>query len=66
MGIPDLVSQRNLRLLTFGAIMVGGVACPLIPALQGIGLLQCVSSISSGVAGNIFASNKLFLCIKRL
>ena len=57
MGIPDLVSQRNLRLLTFGAIMVGGVACPLIPALQGIGLLQCVSSISSGVAGNIFASD---------
>jgi tetratricopeptide (TPR) repeat protein len=37
--------------------MVGGVACPLIPALQGIGLLQCVSSISSGVAGNIFASD---------
>jgi hypothetical protein len=37
--------------------MVGGVACPLIPALQGIGLLQCVSSISSGVAGNIFAGD---------
>ncbi len=57
MGILDLVSQRNLRLLTFGAIMVGGVACPLIPGLQGIGLLQCVSAIGTGLAGNIFASD---------
>ncbi|SKB14363.1 hypothetical protein PL11201_630011 [Planktothrix sp. PCC 11201] len=58
MGILDLVSQRNLRLLTtFGAIVVGGVACPLIPALQGIGLLQCVSAIGTGLAGNIFAGD---------
>ncbi|CAD5978635.1 Tetratricopeptide repeat protein 28 [Planktothrix tepida] len=57
MPIHDLVSKRNLRLLTFGAIFAGGVACPLIPALQGIGFLQAVSSISSGVAGNIFAGD---------
>jgi tetratricopeptide (TPR) repeat protein len=57
-GIPDLVSQRNVRLLTtFVAIVAGGVACPLIPALQGIGLLQCVSEIGTGLAGNIFASD---------
>jgi FOG: TPR repeat len=57
-GIPDLVSQRNVRLLTtFVAIVAGGVACPLIPALQGIGLLQCVSEIGTGLAGNIFAGD---------
>ncbi|HBW56292.1 MAG TPA: hypothetical protein DEF27_00215 [Oscillatoriales bacterium UBA8482] len=58
MGILDLISQRHLRLLTtFGAILVGGVACPLIPALQGIGLVQCVSEIGTGLAGNIFAGD---------
>lgn len=58
MGILDLLSQRNLRVLTaFGAMLVGGVACPLIPGLQGIGLLQCVSTIGTGLAGNIFASD---------
>ncbi|VXD23114.1 TPR domain protein (fragment) [Planktothrix serta PCC 8927] len=57
-GILDLVSQRNVRLLTtFVAIVAGGVACPLIPALQGIGLLQCVSDIGTGLAGNLFAGD---------
>ncbi|HAO12128.1 MAG TPA: hypothetical protein DCQ51_13380, partial [Planktothrix sp. UBA8407] len=58
MGILDLVSQRSVRVLTaFGAILVGGVACPLIPALQGIGPLQCLITIGTGLAGNIFASD---------
>jgi hypothetical protein len=57
-GILDLVSQRSVRVLTaFGAILVGGVACPLIPALQGIGPLQCLITIGTGLAGNIFASD---------
>lgn len=60
MGILDLVSQRNVRVLTaFGAILVGGVACPLIPALQGIELLQSVSEIGTGLARNIFAIEDL-------
>ncbi|MBD2484387.1 tetratricopeptide repeat protein [Planktothrix sp. FACHB-1365] len=57
-GILDLVSQRNLRVLTtFGAIGAGHLACYLIPGLQEIGLLKCVGEIGAGVAGSIFASD---------
>ncbi|WRH65119.1 MAG: hypothetical protein RSE13_14295 [Planktothrix sp. GU0601_MAG3] len=61
MGIPDLVSQRNMRLLTFSVIAVGGTMCPIIiPALAAAGTVATgVGAIITGIASGVVATDMI-------